>query len=172
MAETGSGAARQRGLFWGFIAFMLVLMVLFVALGTWQVERLGEKERLIADVASRMNLPPAELPPAAEWGAFDAEAWNFRPVKLAGTWLRSGHRELVAQQRLEMGREHLRDHRIEVTGSRATNVAIAIDSGLTYHRWWKRPGTITVRFGETIPPGLPREEIEARVHTAINALNV
>ena len=51
-------------------------------------------------------------------------------------------------------------------------VPVAIDSGLTYHRWWKRPGTITVRFGETIPPGLPREEIEARVHTAINALNV
>ena len=33
------------------------------------------------------------------------------------------------------------------------------------------PGTITVRFGEPIPPGLPREEIEARVHAAINALN-
>ena len=87
MADTGRGVARQRGLFWGFIAFMLVLMELFVALGTWQVERLGEKERLIADVAARMDLPTAELPPAAEWSAFDAEAWNFRPVRLAGTWL-------------------------------------------------------------------------------------
>jgi 1-acyl-sn-glycerol-3-phosphate acyltransferase len=50
-------------------------------------------------------------------------------------------------------------------------VPVAIDSGPTYHRWWKRRGTITVRFGETIPPGLPREEIETRVHAAINALN-
>jgi 1-acyl-sn-glycerol-3-phosphate acyltransferase len=50
-------------------------------------------------------------------------------------------------------------------------VPVAIDSGPTYQHWWKRPGTITVRFGEPLPPGLPREEIEARVHSAINALN-
>jgi 1-acyl-sn-glycerol-3-phosphate acyltransferase len=50
-------------------------------------------------------------------------------------------------------------------------VPVAIDSGPTYHRWWKRPGTITVRFGEPIPPGLPREEIEERVRAAINELN-
>lgn len=50
-------------------------------------------------------------------------------------------------------------------------VPVAIDSGPTYHRWWKRPGTITIRFLEPIPPGLAREEVEARVHTAINALN-
>lgn len=48
---------------------------------------------------------------------------------------------------------------------------IAIDSGPLYHRTWKRPGTITIRIGKTIPPGLPRAEAEARVHAAINALN-
>jgi 1-acyl-sn-glycerol-3-phosphate acyltransferase len=50
-------------------------------------------------------------------------------------------------------------------------VPVAIDSGPTYQRWWKRPGRITVRFAEPIPPGLPREAIEARVHAGINALN-
>jgi 1-acyl-sn-glycerol-3-phosphate acyltransferase len=50
-------------------------------------------------------------------------------------------------------------------------VPVAVDSGPLYHRPWKRPGTITVRFGASLPPGLPRDEIEARVHTAINALN-
>lgn len=50
-------------------------------------------------------------------------------------------------------------------------VPVAIDSGPLYQRRWKRSGTIRIRFGETIPPGLPREEIEARVHAAINALN-
>lgn len=50
-------------------------------------------------------------------------------------------------------------------------VPVAVDSGPLYHRWWKHPGTITVRFGQPIKPGLPREEIEARVHEAINALN-
>ena len=50
-------------------------------------------------------------------------------------------------------------------------VPVAVDSGALYKRRWKRSGTIHYRFGEEIPPGLPREEIEARVHAAINALN-
>lgn len=50
-------------------------------------------------------------------------------------------------------------------------VPVAVNSGPLYHRWLKRPGTITYRFGAIIPPGLPREEAEARVLDAINALN-
>lgn len=50
-------------------------------------------------------------------------------------------------------------------------VPVAVDSGPLYHRTWKKRGTITYRFGEPIPPGLPREEAEAQVHAAINALN-
>ena len=50
-------------------------------------------------------------------------------------------------------------------------VPIAVDSGATYHHVVKRPGRITYKVGETIPAGLPREEVEARVHAAINVLN-
>lgn len=50
-------------------------------------------------------------------------------------------------------------------------IPVAIDSGPLLHGKWKRRGTVTIRFGETIPPGLPRAEVEQRVHTAINALN-
>lgn len=50
-------------------------------------------------------------------------------------------------------------------------VPVAVDSGPLYHRTWKRSGTIRYRFSEEIPPGLPRDEIEARVEAAINALN-
>ena len=50
-------------------------------------------------------------------------------------------------------------------------VPVAIDSGPLYQRVWKRRGTITLRFGEPIPPGLPRAEVEAQVHAAINVLN-
>jgi len=50
-------------------------------------------------------------------------------------------------------------------------VPIAVDSGRLYHSLVKRPGRITYKVGETIPAGLPREEVEARVHSAINALN-
>jgi 1-acyl-sn-glycerol-3-phosphate acyltransferase len=50
-------------------------------------------------------------------------------------------------------------------------VPIAVDSGPVYHNLIKRPGRITYKVGETIPAGLPREEVEARVHAAINGLN-
>lgn len=50
-------------------------------------------------------------------------------------------------------------------------VAVALDSGPLYHRWIKQPGVITYKLSEPIPPGLPREEAEARVRAAINALN-
>ena len=50
-------------------------------------------------------------------------------------------------------------------------VPVAVNSGPLYHRRWKRSGVITIRIGEPIPTGLPREEIEARVLAAINALN-
>jgi 1-acyl-sn-glycerol-3-phosphate acyltransferase len=50
-------------------------------------------------------------------------------------------------------------------------VPVAIDSGPLYHRLWKRSGTIRVRVAEPIAPGLPREEVEARVLAAINTLN-
>ena len=50
-------------------------------------------------------------------------------------------------------------------------VPVAVDSGPVYHRRWKVPGTITIHFGEPIAPGVGREEIEARVHAAINCMN-
>ncbi len=50
-------------------------------------------------------------------------------------------------------------------------VPVAVNSGPLYQRRWKRRGTITLRFGEIIPTGLPREEVEARVLVAINMLN-
>lgn len=52
-------------------------------------------------------------------------------------------------------------------------VPIAMNSGrLWSHGLIKRPGMITFRIGETIPPGLRREEIETRVHAAINAFEL
>ena len=51
-------------------------------------------------------------------------------------------------------------------------VPVALDSARVWPRGFvKRPGTIRFKVGEIIPPGLKRDEIEARVHSAINALN-
>lgn len=85
MPELVRPAGRLR-LFWGFILLMLALMVLFTALGVWQLERLGEKERLIAAVEQRMHLTPAALPPEAEWPALDPAAWEYRPLIVSGTY--------------------------------------------------------------------------------------
>ena len=50
-------------------------------------------------------------------------------------------------------------------------VPVAVDSGRLKHGWIRLPGTITYRVCEEIPPGLPRDEAEARIHAAINSLN-
>jgi 1-acyl-sn-glycerol-3-phosphate acyltransferase len=52
-------------------------------------------------------------------------------------------------------------------------VPVALDSGRLWPRrsFVKRPGVIRMVVGETIPAGLDRDEVEARIHTAINALN-
>lgn len=50
-------------------------------------------------------------------------------------------------------------------------VPIALDSGRLWPRGFvKRPGIVTMRVGETIPPGLKRPVMETDVHRAINAL--
>ena len=50
-------------------------------------------------------------------------------------------------------------------------VPVALDSGRLWPRGFvKHAGTIHVRVGEIIPPGLKRDDIEARVHKAINSL--
>lgn len=50
---------------------------------------------------------------------------------------------------------------------------VAIDSGRLWPRGLvKKPGTIDIVIGEPIPPGLSRDEVERRVHTAINAIEL
>ena len=52
-------------------------------------------------------------------------------------------------------------------------VPIAVNSGKLTPKgkpYWRK-GVMTYKVGEIIPPGLPREEVEAKVHAAINALN-
>jgi len=50
-------------------------------------------------------------------------------------------------------------------------VPVAVDSGRLWGRGLvHRSGVVTLKVGQTIPAGLKRDEIEARVHAAINAL--
>jgi 1-acyl-sn-glycerol-3-phosphate acyltransferase len=52
-------------------------------------------------------------------------------------------------------------------------VPVAVDSGRLWGRGLsKRAGVVTFMIGQTIPAGLKREDIERRVHGAINALEL
>lgn len=52
-------------------------------------------------------------------------------------------------------------------------VPVALDSGTVWpKRFIKYPGTVHLKIGAPIPPGLPRADVEARVHAAINAFRI
>lgn len=69
-----------------FTALMLALAALCLWLGTWQMQRLAEKEALIAAVDSRLGAEPVPVPSVDEWASLDTEALNYQPVALTGTF--------------------------------------------------------------------------------------
>lgn len=69
-----------------FVVLMVALAIVCAWLGTWQLERLSEKEALIAAVDSRLNATPIAVPPAASWPSLDTDALNFQPVSLQGAF--------------------------------------------------------------------------------------
>ena len=68
------------------VASTAFAVAVLLALGTWQIDRLNWKRGLIAEIAARTAAEPAPLPA----GAFTAADWNFRRVRLEGTF-RHGH---------------------------------------------------------------------------------
>jgi surfeit locus 1 family protein len=76
---------QQRSIFIPGIA-ALVAFAILVGLGTWQLARLHWKEALIATVQQRVAVPPAALPPQAEWQNLDLAEWEYRPVALKGRY--------------------------------------------------------------------------------------
>lgn len=71
---------------WTFAVLMLALAAACVWLGTWQMQRLGEKEALVAAVDARLDADPVPVPPAEQWAELDLEALNFQPVSLTGAF--------------------------------------------------------------------------------------
>jgi surfeit locus 1 family protein len=80
--------ARRLGpvMTWTFVVLMLLLAVACVWLGTWQMQRLAEKEALIAAVDARLDAAPIPVPAAGQWPDLDLEALNFQPVTLTGAF--------------------------------------------------------------------------------------
>ncbi len=68
-----------RPRFWPTVMTVPALLVL-LALGTWQVQRLGWKEDLIGKLHSRATAEAVQLPA----GPLDIEDWEFRRVTVTG----------------------------------------------------------------------------------------
>jgi surfeit locus 1 family protein len=67
--------------------FALLGVCFLCGLGVWQLHRLAWKETLIARVAARMQTPVAVPAPAeAEWPKVNAEADEYRRVRVSGTF--------------------------------------------------------------------------------------
>lgn len=71
---------------WTFVVVMLALAAVCFWLGTWQLQRLGEKEALIAAVDARLHNDPVPVPSADQWPDLDLEALAYQPVSLTGTF--------------------------------------------------------------------------------------
>jgi len=71
----------SRPAFWPTV-ITIPTVVILLALGTWQIQRLFWKLDLIHAVESGMAAPVAQLPAAP----FDAEAWNYHHVAVTGTF--------------------------------------------------------------------------------------
>jgi surfeit locus 1 family protein len=86
MTAPGPQAGQRHRSRWTVLAAATVALVVLLALGTWQVQRLAWKTALIARVEDRVKAPPAALPDPATWPGLAAEDIEFRPVRLAGTF--------------------------------------------------------------------------------------
>ena len=65
----------------------IALLLVFAALGTWQVERRGWKLALMERVQQRLYAAPAPLPPRSDWPRVNATSHEYLPVQAQGRWL-------------------------------------------------------------------------------------
>jgi surfeit locus 1 family protein len=74
----------------------LAALVLFVALGTWQVQRKAWKEGLIDTLERRLAATPAALPPRAQWAMLDQARDEFRRVKFSAAFVSGAEARVYA----------------------------------------------------------------------------
>lgn len=71
---------------WLFAVLMLALAGTCLFLGNWQMDRLAEKEALVAAVDERLDAEPVAAPASEQWPTLALNEWNFRPVTLTGAY--------------------------------------------------------------------------------------
>ena len=67
--------------------FALVAVVIFIGLGSWQLQRKAWKEALIESLEQRLSAPPVDLPPRERWATLDPADDEFRHVRFSAALL-------------------------------------------------------------------------------------
>lgn len=88
---------------WVFVGCALALVAVFMALGSWQIQRRAWKLDLIARVESRIHAAPVAAPSPAEWNKVVAARDEYRHVQLSGRWLDEHSAWVVAATELGSG---------------------------------------------------------------------
>jgi surfeit locus 1 family protein len=81
-----------------------LLFILFLALGTWQLERRSWKLELIDRVERRVHAQPTDTPGPAQWPRVNAADDEYRHVRLTGRFLHD--RETLVQASTVLGAGH------------------------------------------------------------------
>ena len=71
---------------WSILPF-LVMLIMFVGLGIWQLQRRVEKHALMAALTERLAAAPVPLPASSAWGTLSARQDEFRRVSFTATYL-------------------------------------------------------------------------------------
>ncbi len=75
----------------------------FIALGTWQVHRRAWKLDLIQRVETRVHAPAVAAPGVGEWPNVNAQNYEYRHVKVSGTYLNAAATPVHALTELGSG---------------------------------------------------------------------
>jgi len=76
------------------VLFALTALLVFLGLGTWQLDRKAWKEELIATLTQRAKAAPVDLPDVAGWPAMNQIEDEFRRVKFQAEFV-AGREALV-----------------------------------------------------------------------------
>ena len=88
-------AQQSRRFPWGIMISSAIALVILLALGTWQVERLQWKEALIASTEQRVHEPPLPLSEMEKIYRQEGSV-EYRPVTVSGTFMHQGERHFLA----------------------------------------------------------------------------
>ncbi len=101
MVEHGPLKPAHRRL-WFAGPLVLLLLVILLALGTWQVKRLYWKEALLSEIELRVHAAPVDLPEIERIAASGGDI-EYRTVRLSGVFDHSKERHFFATHQGQTG---------------------------------------------------------------------